>query len=372
MAWTAVRTFPQLLLASLLWGFASTLPSLSTQAAMTWIWGHDVAGWMQLNNAAFGVGSLLAPAIISLELRERNSFHWSYWGIGVANVCVAFMPFPFPTPRPAAERAEPEPALEPEPEPEQLVWRSASEGVWVDGEAVPLQGVLGKMLRAIDVDTSSPEKWRPQLNMWLVFYPWFMIYVASEIGYSAWIAPFATLQGLASEADAALLTTVYYSAFAATRVLSAPLSRVVSSRRMLWVSLLASMLAMLFNMLVNVDAVGKATKVSVLWAGAAAFGGAQGPLWPAMMSVLTEEFGLQLRTTHTSLCLVMSKMGIAFEQLVLSSLLADSSTAQWFMPANFALLLIIAAAQALLFFWALPQSGLSKAERHAPDPAETP
>ena len=91
-----------------------------------------------------------------------------------------------------------------------------------------------------------------------------------------------------------------------------------------------------------------------------------------MMSVLTEEFGLQLRTTHTSLCLVMSKMGIAFEQLVLSSLLADSSTAQWFMPANFALLLIIAAAQALLFFWALPQSGLSKAERHAPAPAETP
>ena len=79
-----------------------------------------------------------------------------------------------------------------------------------------------------------------------------------------------------------------------------------------------------------------------------------------------------LEAFESGLLKVMSKMGIAFEQLVLSSLLADSSTAQWFMPANFALLLVIAAAQALLFFWALPQSGLSKAERHAPAPAETP
>ena len=39
---------------------------------------------------------------------------------------------------------------------------------------------------------------------------------------------------------------------------------------MLWVSLLASMLAMLFLMLLNVDAVGKETKVAVLWAGSAA------------------------------------------------------------------------------------------------------
>ena len=40
---------PQLIVASVLWGFASTLPSFSTQAAMTWVWGAKYAPWMQLN-----------------------------------------------------------------------------------------------------------------------------------------------------------------------------------------------------------------------------------------------------------------------------------------------------------------------------------
>jgi MFS family permease len=76
MSWTIVHTFPQLLVASLLWGFASTLPSFSTQAAMTWVWGKDVAPYMQLNNAGFGLGSLLAPMLVSTELRHRNSYHY--------------------------------------------------------------------------------------------------------------------------------------------------------------------------------------------------------------------------------------------------------------------------------------------------------
>jgi MFS family permease len=76
MSWTVVRSFPQLLVASLLWGFASTLPSFSTQAAMTWVWGKDVAPYMQLNNAGFGLGSLVAPLLVSAELRDRNSFHY--------------------------------------------------------------------------------------------------------------------------------------------------------------------------------------------------------------------------------------------------------------------------------------------------------
>lgn len=41
--WTAVGDFPQLLVASLLWGLASTMPALATQAAMSWVWGADVA-----------------------------------------------------------------------------------------------------------------------------------------------------------------------------------------------------------------------------------------------------------------------------------------------------------------------------------------
>lgn len=84
MSWTIVHSFPQLLIASLLWGFASTLPSFSTQAAMTWVWGKDVAPYMQLNNAGFGLGALVAPMLVSVELRHRNSFHYGKLAVPLA------------------------------------------------------------------------------------------------------------------------------------------------------------------------------------------------------------------------------------------------------------------------------------------------
>lgn len=48
-----VSSFPELLVASLAWGVASTMPSLSTQAAMTWVWaGDECAAWLQVRLAA--------------------------------------------------------------------------------------------------------------------------------------------------------------------------------------------------------------------------------------------------------------------------------------------------------------------------------
>ena len=56
-----------------------------------------------------------------------------------------------------------------------------------------------------------------------------------------WVSPFATLLGLASQADAALLTTVYYSSFALTRLLAAPLSRRVAPHTILYTALSGAM-----------------------------------------------------------------------------------------------------------------------------------
>ena len=51
----------------------------------------------------------------------------------------------------------------------------------------------------------------------------------------------------------------------------------------------------------------------MLWIGAALFGAFEGPLWPAMLSLLSEEYGLELRATQTAMVLVMAKFGIFSE-----------------------------------------------------------
>lgn len=214
-SWTVVRSFPQLIVASVSWGFASTMPSLSTQAALTWIWGPAVAPWMHVNNAAFGLGSLVSPSLVSWELGQRQSFHYAYYAIGLANLGAAFLTLPFPTPRPAASDS-PDPATGPGVE--LRVIATGSGPLVVDAQALPLTGCAGRILAAIDIDTSCRSKWLPLLKMWLIFYLWFFVYVASESGFSSWVSPYATLSGLASEADAALLTSTY--------VISAQFSRI--------------------------------------------------------------------------------------------------------------------------------------------------
>lgn len=55
--------------------WSSTLPSLSTQAAMTWVWGKKAGPWLQLNNAGFGIGALTAPLLLSWDIDKHDTFH---------------------------------------------------------------------------------------------------------------------------------------------------------------------------------------------------------------------------------------------------------------------------------------------------------
>ena len=71
-----------------------------------------------------------------------------------------------------------------------------------------------------------------------------------------------------------------------------------------------------------------------------------------LQSLLSEEYGLELRATQTALILVMAKGGIAAEQLFFSRLLATGATAGYFVPSVIVIMAIDAALLFLLFCWA--------------------
>ena len=79
-----------------------------------------------------------------------------------------------------------------------------------------------------------------------------------------------------------------------------------------------------------------------------------------LQSLLSEEYGLELRATQTALILVMAKGGIAAEQLFFSRLLATGATAGYFVPSVIVIMAIDAALLFLLFCWAIPNSGLTE------------
>eukprot|EP01047_Picozoa_sp_COSAG01_P008178 COSAG01_NODE_319_length_18909_cov_32.636151_2_plen_121_part_00 len=80
---------------------------------MTWIWPEDKSAfWLQINNAFFGVGALLAPVLVGWDLELHNTFHTSYLAIAGGSLAAALlllcMPSP-PPPKVKAATAQPKP-----------------------------------------------------------------------------------------------------------------------------------------------------------------------------------------------------------------------------------------------------------------------
>ena len=212
VAFTFATDLPGLIGASMAWGMTSTMPSLSTQAAMTWVWGAEVAPYMQLNNAAFGVGGTIAPILVAWDLRTSGTFHRTYWAIGAASVLAALLPLCVRSP----QRTAPGPSS------------SKGDALNVQTGTVVSQAVPGPGRHTVGTSGNMQTGWPPA-----TFFLFFAFYVSTEIGIANWIASFATLNDIVSEDDAALLSAVYYGAFTFTRTAAAPVSRYMSSRRLL-------------------------------------------------------------------------------------------------------------------------------------------
>jgi FHS family Na+ dependent glucose MFS transporter 1 len=142
----------------------------------------------------FGAGAFLAPLIFARVVLATNDIRWAYWIFSLLALPVASWFWFLPSP-PLRKKA-----------PEKSTGRSIN-------------------------------------GLFLLIVLFFMVYVGLEVGYGNWIYTFSTRLHLASEVDAAYLTSAFWGAFTIGRLLGIGISSRLRSQTILLADLAGSLVA---------------------------------------------------------------------------------------------------------------------------------
>lgn len=177
-----------LLIIMLLLGIAESGVDIGGNTLLVWTHGDKVGPFMNGLHFFFGLGAFLAPIIIAQALLLGGGVTWAYWTL-------ALLMLP-----PAA---------------------------WLLRRSSPTLPTVsaGDALRPVN---------GPLVALFALF---FFVYVGAEIGYGGWIFTYTVARGLGSETIAAYLTSAFWGALTAGRLLSIPLAARLRPRAILGLDL---------------------------------------------------------------------------------------------------------------------------------------
>ncbi len=178
---------------------------------LTWIHGEKVGPFMNGLHFFFGAGAFLAPLIFARVVLATGDVRWAYWIFSLLALPVASWFWFLPSP---------------------LIRRKPSEKS------------TGRSIN----------------GLFLLIVLFFMVYVGLEVGYGNWIYTFSTRLHLASEVDAAYLTSAFWGAFTVGRLLGIGLSSRLRPQTILLADLAGSLVAFSILLLWPASSV-------ALWAG---------------------------------------------------------------------------------------------------------
>lgn len=185
------------LLTAVMFGLGLFEPGVDVGANTLIVWLHreKVAPFMNGLHFFFGMGALTAPIVVAWAIRRTGGVQWAYWVLALLILLPALAIVGRPSP------------------------------------AMPLRR---------EADASGQTSW---LLVGLIAL-FFFLYAGAEVSYGGWIFSYATVQGLAGDEAAAVLTSIFWGALTAGRLLSIPLAARLRNRTVIMVDLAGCLASM--------------------------------------------------------------------------------------------------------------------------------
>jgi FHS family Na+ dependent glucose MFS transporter 1 len=225
----------------LLLGVAEGCVDVGGNTLLVWAHRGDVGPHMNGLHFCFGVGAFVAPIIVAQVVTLGGATLWAYWAL--AALCLPGAVALMRLPSPAA-------------------------------------------LRDAEAGASPP------INYWLVavFALFFLLFVAAELGFGGWLASYAQALHLADEADAAYLTSAFWGALTAGRLLAIPIAARLRPRTILIGDLLGCVIS------VGII-IAWPQSLIVLWIGTVGMGLGMASIFPTTITFAARRMAITGRVT---------------------------------------------------------------------------
>lgn len=229
-------TFALIPLVPLLWvmtlvlfvlGLAESSIDVGGNSLLPWIHGDATGPFMNGLHFFFGVGAFLSPIVVAQVVLSTGEIVWAYWFLAIIALPSALWLTRLPSPAPQKHSQE------------QVVVRASKLTV---------------------VATVA----------------FFLLYVSSEVGYGNWVFTYATRLNLADATSAALLTSGFWGAFTAGRLIGVPLSTRLQPGTILLIDLIGAIASVALVLVFQ-------QSIVVLWLGSIGAGAFMASIFPTML-----------------------------------------------------------------------------------------
>lgn len=197
-------------------------------AMLVWVHGSQVGPYMNALHLFFGVGTFIAPIIIAQSVQLSDDITWGLWMMALLMVPVA---------------------------------------AWILWTASPT------------APTSEHESGgRTNIKLLALIIAFLFVYVGAEVGFGGWVYTYALKLNLANETSGAYLTSAFWGAFTAGRLLGIPIATRLRPRWILLGDLTGCILALVLIILFPASTL-------ALWVGAIVLGLFMASIFPTVVTL---------------------------------------------------------------------------------------